>query len=219
MDCDLQDRPEDIVKLYKKAQEGYDVVFARRDKRNDGASRSIFAKLFYKIYGYATNGNYDPNLCNFSICKKKVIDAYCRMREEHRGYVMYIKWLGFKQTAIEVTHDKRFEGKSSYTFKKRMNQALSLLTSQSDKLLKLAIKFGFLITVLSVIALIVFVFQYFSANISPGWTSIIAVNCLMGGIVIMVVGVVGLYVGNIFVQTKERPLYVVRQSLNNKDIK
>lgn len=216
MDCDLQDRPEDIEKLYIKAKEGYDCVFARRDNRNDSASRSLLAKIFYKLYSYATDGNYDPNLCNFSICKRKVIDAYCSMREEHRGYVMYIKWLGFKQTAVELQHDKRFEGESSYTFKKRMKQAFELLTSQSDKILKFAVKAGFALTFLSVIGIIILVIQYFVAHISPGWTSLIAVNCLIGGIIIMVVGIVGLYVGNIFVQTKHRPLYVVRQALNEE---
>ena len=102
MDCDLQDRPEEIVRLYEKAMEGYDVVFARRKERRDNPIKVFLANQFYKVYRFATEGNYDGAVCNFSIVKKNVIANYCRMREQHRGYVMYIRWLGFRQTIIDV---------------------------------------------------------------------------------------------------------------------
>ena len=102
MDCDLQDSPEEIIRLYNKAQEGYDVVFARRKERKDDSMKVFLANLFYKIYEFSTNGIYDGAICNFSIVKRNVIENYCRMREQHRGYVMYIKWLGFRQAVIDV---------------------------------------------------------------------------------------------------------------------
>lgn len=214
MDCDLQDRPEEIINLYNKAMEGYDIVFARRKQRKDNFLKKLIAGLFYKVYRFATDGNYDGAVCNFSIANRKVIDSYCSMREQHRGYVMYMNWLGFRQAVIDVEHNERFEGKSSYDLKKRINMAIELLTSQSDKILKLFVKLGFLMTLISLFVIIFLVIQYFVSNVSPGWTSILASNFLIGGILIMVMGIVGVYVGNIFIQTKDRPLYVVRQILN-----
>ena len=218
MDCDLQDRPEEIIRLYEKAQEGYDAVFAKRRDRKDSAVKAFFAKGFYRIYRYATDGNYDGSLCNFSIVSRKVVDSYCRMREEHRAYVIYMRWLGFRQTSIEVDRDERYEGESSYSFKKRMNMALELLTSQSDKILRLTVGIGAVMVLASAVFLIyLLIHKLLHPDVAAGWTSIIASEFLIGGVIIMVVGIVGVYVGNIFVQTKQRPLYVVRQILNDKE--
>lgn len=215
MDCDLQDRPEEISRLYAKAMEGYDVVFARRAQRKDNPIKKFLANQFYKVYRFATDGNYDGAVCNFSIVKKEVIKNYCKMREQHRGYVMYIKWLGFRQATIDVEHNERFEGESSYSLKKRMDMALELLTSQSDKVLRLFAEMGFAMSFISFLVIIGLVIYHFVANVSVGWTSIIATIVLVGGLIIMVVGVVGIYVGNIFMQTKDRPLYIVRRILND----
>ena len=211
MDCDLQDRPEEILRLYQKAQEGYDVVFARRKIRKDNPLKVFLANQFYKVYRFATDGNYDGAICNFSIIKRIVVENYCKMREQHRGYVMYIRWLGFRQAAIDVEHDERYEGKSSYSLKKRMDMAIELLTSQSDKVLRMAVGVGLSLTIISLIVILVLTIRYFVSHVTMGWTSIIASNFLIGGIIIMVIGVVGIYVGNIFMQTKGRPLYIVRQ--------
>ena len=217
MDCDLQDRPEEIINLYNKAQEGYDVVFARRKNRQDSFLKVLVSKIFYKIYSFASDGDYDPAVCNFSISKRIVIENYCKMRELHRAFVIYVKWLGFRQTVIDVEHNQRKEGKSSYDMKKRFKMAGEILTSQSDKLLKFTVGLGFLMTCFSFLVIIFLVVNYFFGDVATGWTSIIATNCLIGGIIIMVIGLVGIYVGNIFMQTKQRPLYVVRQILNTKE--
>ncbi len=219
MDCDLQDRPEEIINLYNKAMEGYDIVFARRKKRKDGALKVLLANIFYKVYDFATDGSYDGSVCNFSIVCRKAVESYCSMREQHRGYVMYMKWLGYRQAVIDVEHDERFEGKSSYSLKKRIDMAIELLTSQSDKVLRLFVKMGFAMTLISALVIIYLVVHFFVAHVSPGWTSIVASNFLVGGIIIMVTGIVGIYVGNIFIQTKGRPLYVVRQVLNDEEEK
>lgn len=217
MDCDLQDRPEEIINLYNKAQEGYDVVFARRANRKDSFMKVLVSKIFYKIYNFASDGNYDPAICNFSISKRIVIENYCKMRELHRAFVIYVKWLGFRQATIDVEHNERKEGKSSYNMKKRFKMAGEILTSQSDKLLKFTVGFGFMMTSISFLAILGLIINYFFGNVAMGWTSVIATNCLIGGIIIMVIGLVGIYVGNIFMQTKQRPLYVVRQALNEKE--
>ena len=216
MDCDLQDKPEEIPNLYNKAMEGYDVVVARRENRKDNPLKIFIAGVFYSIYRFATDGNYDGAVCNFSIINRKVADAYCSMREYHRGYIMYLRWLGFRQAVINVEHCERYEGKSSYNLKKKLDMAIELLTSQSDKILKAFVGIGFMMSVISFLAIIGLIIFKLTADVSIGWTSIIASIILVGGIIIMVMGVVGIYVGNIFMQTKDRPLYVIR-SIINKD--
>lgn len=213
MDCDLQDKPEEIPLLYAKAKEGYDIVFARRVKRKDNAVKKFFSWWFYKVYEYATSTKYDPCINNYSIVNRCVIDNYLKMRECHRSYVIYLKWLGFKQTYVDVEHCERFEGKSSYTFSKRINMALDILISQSDKLLRFMAKLGFIITLMSFFAILFFIVQYFTLSILPGWTSSIIVVFFMGGMLLFFLGIIGIYIGNIFVQTKGRPLYVIRQKI------
>ena len=217
MDCDLQDKPEEIPTLYAKAQEGYDIVFARRVNRKDNPIKKFFSWWFYKVYEYATSTKYDPSINNFTIVKRNVIENYIKMRECNRSYVIYLKWLGFEQAYVDVEHCERYEGKSSYTFSKRMNVAIDILTSQSDKILRLTAKLGLLMTLISSIMIIFFIVQYFTIHILQGWTSMIIVTFLMGGVILFFLGVIGIYIGNVFMQTKERPLYVIRQVLNGKD--
>lgn len=216
MDCDLQDRPEEIANLYAKAQEGYDVVFARRESRKDSKAKIFISNCFYKVYSYATDIDFDGRLCNFSISRQIVIENYCKMREAHRGFVMYIQWMGFRQAVINVRHEERYDGVSGYNFRKRMNMALELLTSQSDKILRLTAKLGFCIAVLSLLFILISVVQYFMLHIQAGWTSLIASIMLMGGLTIFSIGVTGIYIGNIFMEVKQRPLYIVRQQLNGQ---
>ena len=215
MDCDLQDRPEAIADLYKKAQEGYDVVFARRKDRKDTALTKFLSKFFYKIYDYFTDGNFDNAICNFSISKRMVIDSYCRMREQNRAYTLFIKWLGFKQATIDADADARFEGKSSYNFRRKIKMAFEFITSQSNKPLLFSVKAGFVIAMISFIYIFSLVIRKLAiGNVDIGWTSVIASIYLIGGILLCAIGVVGIYVGNIFNEAKKRPLYVVAEKLN-----
>lgn len=215
MDCDLQDRPESIIELYNKAQEGYDVVFARRKGRKDTWLTKRLSKLFYKVYDYFTDGNFDSSICNFSISKRKVIDSYCRMREYNRAFVMFVRWLGFNQTAIELEADKRFEGKSSYNLKKKMKMAFEIITSQSNKPLLFSVKVGFFIALLSLIYIIYLVVRTLAfGDVLIGWTSIMASIYLATGILLCAIGVAGIYIGNIFEEAKNRPIYVISEILN-----
>lgn len=217
MDCDLQDPPEAIPRLYAKAQEGYDAVFVRRINRKDKSSTKFLSRSFYKVYEYFTDGTYDASISNFSIASRQVIDAYCSMREHNRGYTTFIKWLGFKQTAIDVEGQERYAGESSYTMRKKLHMAFELITSQSVKPLKLAVTIGFSIALIALVFLIVLlVHKIVHPDVAVGWTSTIGAVFLMGGLNIAFVGVVGLYVGNIFEETKHRPLYIVKTILNGK---
>src|SRR5699024_4484437 len=161
---------EEIVRLYHKAQEGYDAVFARRAVRKDAPLKVFVSNCFYKIYSFATDVEYDPALCNFSISNRQVVNSYCSMRELHRAFIMYIKWMGFRTTVLDVEHQERFEGKSSYNFKKRMEMAIEILTSQSDKLLKALASLGLLIAFVAFLAVVGIVIRYFTMHITPGWS-------------------------------------------------
>ena len=216
MDCDLQDRPEEISRLYQKAQEGFDIVFARRKQRKDSKLKEFVSKCFYKTYSLATDFHYDPALCNFSISSRKVIDSYCSMRETHRAFAMYIQWMGFQQAVLDVDHQERYEGKSGYNFKKRLKLATEILTSQSDKLLRLMSKIGLIISAGSLVFLIVTIIRYFTSDIVIGYSSTIAVILFMSGLIILTIGLVGIYVGNTFMEAKKRPLYIVRTTLNKE---
>ena len=131
---------------------------------------------------------------------------------------MYIQWMGFREAVLDVEHQERFAGESGYNFKKRMRMAVVLLTSQSDKLWQLTVKAGLAISAISALAILILLIQFFTVHMQPGWTSIIAAVFLMGGLTIASVGIVGIYVGNIFMEVKHRPLYIVRQQLNgNKE--
>ncbi len=218
MDCDLQDRPEGILELYSKIQEGYDVVFARRLDRKDNFVTKSLSKMFYKVYNYFSDGNYDASICNFNISKRIVINNYCKMREQNRAFTIFLKWLGFKSTVIDVEHDKRAEGKSSYNFRKKMKMAISFITSQSNKPLYLSIYLGMFFAFFALISVIYSLCNYFIAgNIPSGWTSVFISIYLMGGILLIVLGMIGIYIGNIFEETKHRPLYVVKEMLNEDE--
>lgn len=215
MDCDLQDRPEAIRELYDKAQEGYDVVFAKREGRKDSGLTKLLSRTFYKVYDYFTDGTFDSSICNFSISRRPVIDAYCTMREQNRAYTMFIRWLGFRQTAISLKADERFEGKSSYSFRKKVKMATEIITSQSNKPLLFAIRMGFAIAFLALLYLIYLLIRHAVLDdFAIGWPSMIGSVYLMGGLILAAVGIVGLYVGNIFNEVKKRPLYVIAESRN-----
>ena len=218
MDCDLQDRPESIIELYNKAQEGYDVVFAKREGRVDSAITKFLSRSFYKVYDYFTDGTFDSSICNFSISKRKVIDAYCRMREQNRAYTMFIRWLGFNQTAICLKADARYEGESSYNMKKKLKMAFEIITSQSNKPLMISVKAGFAIAVIALIYIIyVIVRAMVVGDTLAGWASLIGSVYLMGGILLCALGVVGIYIGNIFNEAKNRPIYVISECINGEE--
>ena len=217
MDCDLQDRPENIPLLYEKLKEGHDVVFSRRQGRVDSGATKLFSKLFYKVYDYFTEGTFDSSINNFSIAKRKVIDAYCSMREHNRAYTMFIKWLGFNEAVIDLPAEERFSGKSSYSFKKKLKMASEIITSQSNKPLIFSVGLGFTMSLVSFIFIIALIIRKFAFHdVTTGWASLIASVFLMGGLILAAIGVVGIYIGNIFNEAKNRPIYVISEILNQK---
>ena len=217
MDCDLQDRPEEIHHLYSKAQEGYDVVFSRRTGRKDKFLKRLSSKIFHALYGYFTGGAFDSTISNFSIFRRMVADNYKRMGDQNRAFILFINWMGFKSAVIDVKHSERHSGRSSYTLKKQVRLAFEIITTQSNKPLVMSIKVGCAVTIASFLYGLVVLYRYLIQGISVhGWTSIIMSICFVGGIIIAEVGVLGLYIGYVFDQTKGRPLYIVRETVESQ---
>ncbi|RON45318.1 glycosyltransferase family 2 protein [Pseudomonas frederiksbergensis] len=215
MDCDLQDRPEEIPRLYAKAQEGYDIVLALRGKRNDPLMKRAASWMFYKTFSYLADFEYSGDSGNFRIISRKVVDNLCQMREQLRFFGALVHWLGFSTTGIEVEHAARFEGKSTYTFSKLWDLAMETILAYSDKPLRLAVKLGFTMALLSFFygAYLLGATLIHGAEV-PGWTSLMVSLFFIGGVIISIQGVVGIYIGKTFDETKKRPLYIVGRTTN-----
>ncbi len=216
MDCDLQDQPEEIIKLYNKAQEGYDVVFGQRIGRQDSRKKRWTSRLFISVYDYLSDSNTDPTIGNFSIISKKVVENFRKMGEQHHPYSFFVIWLGFKRTNVEVEHAKRDSGSSSYNFRKLVNLAIDNIVSQSNKPLKMSIKFGFALSFLSALYALYIVMKYFVMDaMVPGWTSVMVSIYFVAGLLFANLGFIGLYIGKIFDETKNRPIYIVDEIIND----
>lgn len=215
MDCDLQDQPEEIIKLYEKTKEGYDIVLGQRVNRQDGFIKKSFSFLFYTTLSYLTGAKQDPSIANFGIYHRNVINTIQSMRESIRYFPTMVNWVGFKKTSIEIDHSSRFEGKSTYNMKKLFNLALDIILAYSDKPIRLTIKAGILISTISILfALFVFIRWCFGYIDVLGYTSLIISIWFLSGFTIATLGVVGLYIGKIFEETKQRPLYIIEKKIN-----
>jgi len=210
MDCDLQDQPEEIAKLYHKAQEGFDVVLGRRKNRQDKTRKRLSSRLFFKLFNYLTDMNYDPGVGNFRIISSKVAHNCKNIRENLRFFPGMIEWMGFSSTTIDVDHAQRRAGESSYTFGKLLQLATDTIIAYSDKPLRLSIRLGFGIAALALIfgsGLLVYA-TFFNVPIM-GWSSLIVSVYFLGGVIIANLGIIGIYLGKTFDETKKRPLYII----------
>ncbi|MBP7511384.1 MAG: glycosyltransferase family 2 protein, partial [Bacteroidia bacterium] len=199
MDCDLQDQPEEIAKLYAKAKEGYDIVFARRAQRQDTFIKRFTSQLFYKGFAYLSGIPQDGTIGNFGIYNRKVIDAINAMREPMRAFAPMARWVGFNRTAIDVAHAERFEGSSSYNWSRLITLALDIAMAYSDKPLKLTVKLGIGISFLSVLYTLYNIVLYNMGIIKlSGYTSLIVSIWFLSGLTIFTLGILGLYLGKVF---------------------
>jgi dolichol-phosphate mannosyltransferase len=217
MDCDLQEPPELIPELYAKAQEGYDVVFARRRRRNLSRVRTAFAKVYFRFQKTFLGNDLTGDYATFSILSRRVRDAFLRIRDQDRHYLPIIRWLGFEQASVDFDHAPRYAGKSSYSFRRLVQHAIEGVFFQTTALLVWIVWLGFAIAASGVLLASYFVYSYLTANAYPGWTSLAVLLLLIGGFIIISLGVTGLYVGTIFKQVKDRPLYVVDEEVGGDE--
>ena len=215
MDCDLQDKPENIPIFHQKAIEGYDMVVGKKSERKDHILRKIESAFFYKILEKLTGVKVSLGIGNFGIYNRTSINSFLSLKEEYRSFGMIMGWLGFNRYELEIESDERHEGKSSYTFWKKWKLALTTITSFSNRILILIITIGFCISFSALCFLVLHIFNVWK-NSQPiaGWSSLILSIFLSLGIVVSCIGVVGLYVGKIFSQVKNRPLYIVAKKKN-----
>ena len=215
MDGDLQDRPEVIQKLYKKAQEGYDIVFVSRINRPESWYYLITQKIFYWFLSFLSGIEFDNKQANFSIINRKVVAAFNEFPENSRFYVSTIKWLGFNNSFVTAEHGKRFSGKPSYTLRKRIKLAVDVIVAFSERPLRFSIYLGLSVSLFSILGAIYILIKAFLQGFSVvGWSSLIISVFFFGGILLIVLGILGVYIGQIFKEVKSRPLFVISENIN-----
>ncbi len=216
MDCDLQNRPEDIPALYQKAKEGWDVVHARRVHKQFGLMKRLSSRVFHAVYDWMTGHTSDSSIAEFGIYSARIISEYNKLGEVARSFNFLIDYLGFRTTAIDVEHDARGDGGgSSYTFRKLFRLAMDSIIADSTRPLKLTVVAGFVMSFVSVaMALYNVVAYFFDFNRVRGYTTTIFSIWFTCGLLLFVMGILGLYIGRIFDQVKARPIFIVMDKLN-----
>jgi len=210
MDCDLQDQPEEIFRLIDKSKEGYKVVFAIRNTRQDIFLKRLSSKLFYRLFSYMTETKQDSRIANFGIYHRSVIDAILSMKDHIRYFPAMVQWVGFSRCGIEVKHASRFSGISSYKWSALLKLAILNVLAFSAKPMYLTIKFGLFIVSISFLISIYYFLKWLSGDILVlGYSSLIISIWFLFGVMISFLGVIGLYVGGVFDKVKDRPLYIV----------
>ncbi|MBC8342632.1 MAG: glycosyltransferase family 2 protein [Bacteroidetes bacterium] len=217
MDCDLQDNPKYIVDLLNKAKEGFDIVYTVKKVRKHGIIKNFFAGCFHKVYNWLANdkrmSSYDK-IGAFSLISRKVVEAFCDYNEFHRAYLPVLRWLGFSNAIIPIEHEKRYLGKTSYSFSKSITLALDGIVSHSNKLLLVSIYIGFVFAMLGFISIIYIVIKSYKFGFQPGWASTTVLIVFCTGLIMISLGIIGVYIGKIFLQSKGRPLYLIDKKLN-----
>ena len=215
MDCDLQDRPEEIPNLYAKAMDGWDIVQARRTHKQFGVFKKLSSWAYHQVFDWLAGKKTDPAIGNFGIYKSDVICEVRKMTELARSFPSLLDYVGFSRTTIDVKHAERAEGKSSYTIHRLLKLAFDIAISNTNKPLRMAVTMGLGMSMISLLlALYNVVAKFWGFIAVPGYTTIVFSIWFVGGLVLLVLGVVGLYVGKIFDQVKERPLYIVKDIKN-----
>lgn len=216
IDADLQDPPEVIPLMIERWNEGYDVVYGKRgERKGETFFKRLSASLFYRLMRKLTDVDIPVDTGDFRLIDRKVCNALKSIKERNRYIRGIISWLGFKQIGVDFCREERFAGETKYPFKKMLKFAFDAITSFSFKPLKLSSYLGMLMSFFSIIYLLFVLYQkLFTNQTVTGWASSMVVNLFFNGIVLMMLGIAGEYIGRIYDETKGRPLYVVRQVKN-----
>jgi glycosyltransferase involved in cell wall biosynthesis len=215
MDGDLQDRPEVIPDLYKKVNSGFDVVFVSRQNRPEKLYYRVGQRIFYWFLRRLSGINFDSRQANFSILNRKVVEAFKLFPEYARFYSSTIKWLGFERSFVLADHGTRYSGKPSYTLRKRIKLAADVILSFSERPLRFAIGFGITMSLSAIfIAIWIFWRSFYVEFVDFGTSSILLAIFFVGGSILIVLGILGIYLGRVFNQVKNRPLYIITEEIN-----
>jgi dolichol-phosphate mannosyltransferase len=214
MDCDLQDNPKYIIDLVNEYKKGFDIVYTHKIKRNHSKFKNISALAFNKVFNYLTESSEaksDNNIGSYSLLSKKVVVEFLKYNDYQFHYLMVLRWLGFKTSSVIIEHKERYEGKSSYTLKKLIDHAIVGIVYQSDKLLRLNIYIGGIIALVSLLFGVFIVLKSFFVPFQSGWTSLVVLISFSLGVMLTSLGIVGLYIGKMFEQTKSRPQFIISE--------
>jgi polyisoprenyl-phosphate glycosyltransferase len=215
MDCDLQDDPEYIPALLAKAAEGYEIVLTRNEIRHHAWYRNLAARLFNRTLNLLAGGVLaKDHVGSYSLLSRKAADAFLKINDVHRHYLLILHWLGFKMTVIPVEHKQRHSGRSTYTISRLLHHALAGITSHSTRLLKMSIALGATYFCGASIGVLYLIVTYFQHGYLAGWASSIVLLLGSTGLILMSIGVLGVYIGNIFEQVRNRPLYLIQDHVN-----
>lgn len=214
MDSDLQDRPEDIPRLIEALQlNDVSMAIARWKTRKDGFFKKLFSELFYKVSQKITKINHQPNLGVFRAIRREVVEELKKYREKTSTTLSLLYWIGVDYVTVDLERDKRFAGKSGYTFKKMLKLTLDRIFSFSMFPIRAAIFTGLVVSALSFVFAIILVIRYFTGNVAPGWTSTIVLVLFLFGLNFIFLGIIGEYLGRIFLESKQRPKYIIKKIL------
>jgi glycosyltransferase involved in cell wall biosynthesis len=212
MDADLQDPPELLAEMLVRWREGYDVAYGKRTKRQgETASKRFFAFAFYRIMGRLTKLYIPEDTGDFRLMDRCAVDALLKLRERHRFIRGMVSWIGFRQIAVPYERPERFAGETKYPFKKSLLLAIDAITSFSYAPLRMASYLGVIFSGVAFLYIVVVLLLKVLGINFPGYTSIMASILLLGGVQLLVLGIIGEYVGRIFEQGQGRPLYFVDQ--------
>jgi dolichol-phosphate mannosyltransferase len=214
MDADLQDPPELLSEMLKKVDEGYEVVYARRTKREGESAFKLWtAHAFYRLLKRWTNVDIPVDVGDFRLMGPNAVAAFRRLRERHRFIRGMTAWVGFRQTGVAYVRPPRTRGETKFPLRKMLRFALDGLTSFSHVPLQLATWLGFAVSFFAFLyILVVLALWALSINV-PGWTTLMVFVLLLGGVQLMVIGVLGEYLGRIYDEVKGRPLYLVAEEV------
>lgn len=219
MDADLQDPPEVIPKMIEKYKDGYDVVYAVRKKRKgETFFKKFTAAAFYRLLRSMTNIDIPVDTGDFRLISRAVCNSMKSIKEKNRFVRGLVCWIGYKQTGIEYVRDERFAGETKYPLKKMLKFSMDGITSFSPKPLKISSYIGSAFSLFAVLYAIYVIVQRAAFNRAvQGWSVAIIFMSLIGGINMILLGVIGEYISRIYDETKNRPLYIVRDAVNFKE--
>lgn len=213
MDADMQHPPALIAELVKKWEEGYEVVYTiRKHQQNLSFFKRITSTLFYKILGKLSDIEIENGSADFRLLDKKVTNEIKKIQENDIFLRGLVKWMGFKQVAVEYQPAERLSGQTKYSYRKMMMLALQGITSFSTKPLYAAIYIGFTFSILSLLYIPFAVYSYFTHHTVSGWSSLIVTVTFLGGLQLIILGIIGLYLGKLFMQSKGRPMYIIHKT-------
>lgn len=220
MDTDLQDPPLVSLDLINKWEEGSDVVYAQRKSRKDSVFKKLTAHFFYRILNALTDIHIPKDTGDFRLIDRKVVDALKKFKERNRFLRGMVSFVGFKQTAVLFDRNPRFAGKTGYPLKKMIKFAIDGITGFSTAPLKLITRFGFLVSFFSFLLMIYAIYQRIAnPDITvSGWAMLIVAITFIGGVQMIMLGILGEYIGRIYIEVQERPMYLVKEVISEDTI-